>query len=598
MRYDYLFEIDRSSIDFILSQSKIREDFFLDKTIFITGGASGIGEQTAIGLAYLGAQVIIIDTLQQGEKVVEKIQNSGGKAHFIHKDVSKRDELISALRESESSLGPIDIIINNATSSKVASILEMSLDEWDQAQKTSIEAAVVTTKQVLPQMLNRNQGTIVNIMGPDGLAYASAASAAKSALRSLTFSVAAEIPENSSVNYMGFAPGMVATQRAKEFYPEYCEKVGIDFEDYINSLSSNIGYKGLMPVAHCAAALIWSIVNAKQFHGLIANALTSLEQSGFKYSPGHNSTSSLFGKAVKNNFPKNVSRLKYYLEETRQLNQSIKNQIETRTRQLELDKESTLKLFHELECKTTELATAKDRLEESNDDLKHFAYIVSHDLKSPLRTVSALSDFLLIDNGDKLDQASKTNLELLKSRVKKMTHLIDSILTYSIVSHSSNIDLTESDINDILNEVLSTIEIPDGFIIEVQHSLPKSCINSTQIHQVFQNLISNAINYHNKGKGKISIGHSFSDGESYYWVKDDGPGIAPKFHDKVFNHFETGILRKEKSTGLGLAITKKIVEKHKGKIWVESDGKNGSIFKFTLPTKGSEIPTKKCQVQS
>lgn len=238
------------------------------------------------------------------------------------------------------------------------------------------------------------------------------------------------------------------------------------------------------------------------------------------------------------------------------------------------------RLYEDLESLVEE-RTAK--LEIANRDLSEFAYIVSHDLKAPLRAIGQLSQWLSEDYSESLDNEGKKNLELLNSRVKRMYRLIDDILAYSRVGR--NYEKKERvDIMRLTGEVIDSLLKPESIRIEIENQLP--VITGSRVHyqQVFQNLLSNSIKFMDKSKGIITIG---SEKQGKFWkfrVKDNGPGIDSKYSEKIFQIFQTLSPNKgEDSTGIGLTLVKKIVELHKGKIEMVSEVGKGCIFYFTLP---------------
>jgi len=227
-------------------------------------------------------------------------------------------------------------------------------------------------------------------------------------------------------------------------------------------------------------------------------------------------------------------------------------------------------------------------LELANNELKDFAYIVSHDLKAPLRAIGSLSNWIYADYKDKFDKEGKVQLDLLVNRVNRMQSLIEGILEYSRVGRISEKKET-LDSNMILREVIDNLSPPSNISIIIDTSLPAVQYEKTRIRQVFANLIGNAIKYMDKPVGEIHVGCT-QDGN--YWkfsVKDNGPGIDEKYYDRVFQIFQTLHARDEiESTGIGLTIVKKIIEMYGGSIWIESELGRGSIFYFTIPIQVTE----------
>ncbi|MEM7539037.1 MAG: ATP-binding protein [Chloroflexota bacterium] len=230
---------------------------------------------------------------------------------------------------------------------------------------------------------------------------------------------------------------------------------------------------------------------------------------------------------------------------------------------------------------------ANQELERSNDELKEFAYVVSHDLKTPLRGIGSLASWLRSDYTDHLDDDGKEMLELLSSRVNIMESLIEGILLYSRVGR-----ITEQhrpvDLNQIVTDVLELIAPPAHIDIVLENALPVVLAEETRMMQLYQNLLSNAVKYMDKPNGLIHIGSKEHNADEWLlWVKDNGSGIDPKYHEKIFVIFQT--LEQSdgyESSGIGLTIVKKILEVHGGHIWIESAVDQGATFFFTLPKMG------------
>jgi PAS domain S-box-containing protein len=222
-------------------------------------------------------------------------------------------------------------------------------------------------------------------------------------------------------------------------------------------------------------------------------------------------------------------------------------------------------------------------LEKINKELDQFAYVVSHDLKAPLRAITNLSEWIEEDIGDKLDGDTKKNMQLLRGRVQRMQALINGILEYSRVSRT-RASYEEVNIKNLICDLLGMLDVPEKFTVVNNIQVNSIITNRTRIEQVFSNLISNAVKYHNKPQGLLKLEGVEFKNHYEFSVSDDGPGIAPEFHEKIFVIFQTLESRdKVESTGVGLAIVKKIVEEEGGKIKVESNIGEGAKFIFTLP---------------
>lgn len=233
--------------------------------------------------------------------------------------------------------------------------------------------------------------------------------------------------------------------------------------------------------------------------------------------------------------------------------------------------------------------TEQERLlakyESSNKELEQFAYVASHDLKAPLRSIESLISWIEKDNENKLSSESKENYKLLISRVQRMSNLIEGILQYSRIGHlEAKIELVS--LTELLDDVIESLNPPKTFMIRYPRDMPIIQAIKVPLSQVFSNLISNAIKFHHKKDGHIKIG--VEDIGKYYefYVSDDGPGIEPQYHEKIFEVFQTLQSRDViESTGIGLSIVKKVIEEQGGKVTVESELGKGTTFRFTYPKK-------------
>ncbi|GAK92616.1 sensory transduction histidine kinase [Nonlabens ulvanivorans] len=220
------------------------------------------------------------------------------------------------------------------------------------------------------------------------------------------------------------------------------------------------------------------------------------------------------------------------------------------------------------------------QLARSNDELHEYAHIVSHDLKSPLRSIYALVNWLKEDNLEKYDDTSLTNISLIEETLEKMEQLIGDILDYSSLN-STNKEFARIDCQELLNDLIKVIYVPNHIEIKLNGPFPEVDGDKTKINQLFQNLLSNAVKFIDKEKGLIEVSCEELETHHKFKIKDNGIGIDPAFHDKIFKIFHA--LNKNKdSTGIGLSIVKKIVDLHEGKIWLESEVGEGATFFFTL----------------
>ncbi|TMM56654.1 PAS domain S-box protein [Maribacter algarum] len=219
-------------------------------------------------------------------------------------------------------------------------------------------------------------------------------------------------------------------------------------------------------------------------------------------------------------------------------------------------------------------------LEKSNDGLKEYAHIVSHDLKSPLRSISALSSWLLEDYHDKLDENGKFNLQQIQEKIEGMDRLIDGILKYSSITDAT-LDNSLVDLNEVINEIREIIYVPDHVNIVMMNQLPKIKVDKTKIQQLFQNLLSNAVVNIERQEGLVEISSIENNSHWEFSIKDNGVGIPKEYHEKIFKIFQS-IGHDERSTGIGLSIVKKIIDLYQGQIWLESEVGQGTTFHFTI----------------
>ncbi|MFC1795345.1 CBS domain-containing protein [Planctomycetota bacterium] len=247
------------------------------------------------------------------------------------------------------------------------------------------------------------------------------------------------------------------------------------------------------------------------------------------------------------------------------------------------------KAEEELEKMNEDLESAVRELSQANKELQEFAHITAHDLKTPLRAIGTLADWLSTDYTDKFDEQGKEKIRMLVTRAVQMSALIDDILRYSRVGHNDT-EKRRNDLNTVLSEVIAGIDLPENIEITVENELPVLMCERTQILQVFQNLLSNAVKYMDKPSGQITIGCDEQDDFWKFSVADNGAGIEKRHFERIFKLFQTlspcdGI----ENTGIGLSIVKKIVELNGGSVSVESEVGKGSTFAFTLPKQTSDV---------
>lgn len=243
-------------------------------------------------------------------------------------------------------------------------------------------------------------------------------------------------------------------------------------------------------------------------------------------------------------------------------------------------------VFEKLYRQREELKRTNERLHKTNKQLDEFVYIVSHDLKAPLRGISSLCSFIEEEVGNPSDDL-KELLDLMRSRLGRMQGMIDGILHYSRMSNSTG-PKKEVNTKDLITNIIDLISPADNISIEFPDTMPVLHTESIKLHEVFQNLISNGIKYNNKENGVVRV--SFLDFPDHveFTVEDNGIGIKEEHFEKIFQLFQTLVPKdKDESTGLGLTIVKKIVEQQGGKVSVESKVGEGSKFRFTWMKQAS-----------
>jgi signal transduction histidine kinase len=259
-----------------------------------------------------------------------------------------------------------------------------------------------------------------------------------------------------------------------------------------------------------------------------------------------------------------------------ELNEELINEINER-----LNAEKQLQRLNETLEQRVAIRTAE--VERNVKELEQFAYVTSHDLKAPLRGIANLAAWLEEDLRGKLTDTTREQLGLLRDRVWRMNALIEGLLEYSRIGRTAH-SMASVDTGELLTEVIDSLSPPDGFIIDVAANMPTLYTDRLHLYQVFSNLIGNSIKH---GKGEQGhVGVTVHDQGEYYefTVTDDGPGIAPEYHDKVFMVFQTLAVNDYGSnTGIGLALVKKIVQEHGGSITLESEKGNGATFRFSWP---------------
>ena len=258
-------------------------------------------------------------------------------------------------------------------------------------------------------------------------------------------------------------------------------------------------------------------------------------------------------------------------KQTQQAIAKLNDRLEKRVQQRTVQLEQVNKL----------LVGVTEQLKKSNQELEQFAYVASHDLKAPLRAIANLSEWIEEDLADKLDEDTRYNMNLLRGRVHRLENLINGLLAYSRVGRLKA-EPQEVSVSEMLADIIDLIDVPANFTIEIQGEMPTFVTESIPLQQVFNNLITNAIKHSDRDRGRITISVVEQDDYYEFAVADNGQGIDPKYHERIFTIFQTLKARDDlESTGIGLSIVKKAVENQGGEVKVESQLDAGTIFRFT-----------------
>ncbi|QGX98502.1 HAMP domain-containing protein [Roseovarius faecimaris] len=224
-------------------------------------------------------------------------------------------------------------------------------------------------------------------------------------------------------------------------------------------------------------------------------------------------------------------------------------------------------------------------LQRSNTELEKFAYVAAHDLRSPLRAIQDLTDWTLEDPDTILSEDSQQNMRMLQQRTIRLNQLLSDLLEYSRVGKEAS-DITPVSLSSVVKDTAGLLDPEDHFKIRYKGVMTPVCTYVIPLRHILLNLVSNAIKHHDKAEGRITIRADVHAGRLTCRVCDDGPGIEPQYHDRIFNLFQTLRPRDEvEGSGLGLAIIRKLLEQHGGSIRVLSDPAlgRGSEFVFTIP---------------
>ena len=249
--------------------------------------------------------------------------------------------------------------------------------------------------------------------------------------------------------------------------------------------------------------------------------------------------------------------------------------------QIRQETEEQLRQFNEMLEKG--IAQRTQELVQRNQDLDRFAYVASHDLKSPLRAIDNLAHWIAQDTRELLPAASQEHLRKMRSRIKRMEKLLDDLLAYSrSARHQYPTELVDT--AQLIDDIVNLLAIPEAFTITTEAPLPVLVTARVPLEVVLRNLLANAIKHHARVDGKVLVAADDQGDMIEFTVQDDGPGIAEKHHTRIFEIFQTLQPRDVmEGSGMGLAIVKRFVESRGGTIRVASVEGQGATFRFTWP---------------
>jgi signal transduction histidine kinase len=276
---------------------------------------------------------------------------------------------------------------------------------------------------------------------------------------------------------------------------------------------------------------------------------------------------------------KRISTMVYFAEEISRGN----------FKKMEDNKNDELKKLSEsLNSMSQTLHKNFEELTKKNKELDQFAYIVSHDLKAPLRGISNITKWIEEDYQKDITPDIQNHLNLIKGRTQRLENMINGLLEYAKIGKVTK-GYEEVHVGHLVKEIIEDI-VPASFEVSTEGDMPMIVTEKLRLEQVFSNLISNAVKYTDKAVGKIKISSHEYDKYYEFSVSDNGQGIQPEYYEKIFIIFQT--LRERdafESTGVGLAIVKKIIDDQKAVIHVESKPEKGTTFKFTWPKNGLTV---------
>lgn len=231
----------------------------------------------------------------------------------------------------------------------------------------------------------------------------------------------------------------------------------------------------------------------------------------------------------------------------------------------------------------TEQARLITELEQTNRELDRFADVASHDLKAPLRGIGHLATWIEEDLSPWVNEGARINIQLLRDRVQQLEDMIDGILSYSRAGQIVD-DPVDVDVGELISEVVGLLDAPTNVSIEIAPTLPVIHTARVPLERVLLNLVGNALTHADRTDPHVQIGGTPIEGGWEFFVRDDGQGIEPEHHERIWDMFRRLRPRERiDGTGIGLSIVRRIVESVGGRAWVESELGAGATFRFTWP---------------
>lgn len=320
----------------VLEKLGLSAGTFDGRVAVVTGAARGIGEQVGRGLAALGAHVVLLDILEEGEDAAARIRGNDRSAEFYRADLRDLDALDRFQRYVYEAHGGADILVNNASKLRFTYFEDSPIEVWDDLHATTVRASAFLAQKFLPRMVSNEFGVICNTMGANAFSQAAYFAAAMAAQRSMILSLAGELGTDSGVSVFGFAPGNVDTPMVRALTPLFPRFFDMSHEEFIQRVVQNPGYygpgfKGLMPADHCGASYVYCLANAKAYHGQVADAFHPLIEHGVISLRDEIDT----GNESRDDLPASTWQVYDYLHGHAEDNRNLELRIVEKTRELE-----------------------------------------------------------------------------------------------------------------------------------------------------------------------------------------------------------------------------------------------------------------------